>query len=118
MPGETTRSARSRRHDDKRTELLTKAIPKTEPSQQVFVEGVPLADALWNSTSALREEVLQTYFINGLNNGTVDPVKFGQYVVQDAVYCYKSKVNMDVVASQTTGKFRDFVLEESASYEE
>lgn len=118
MPGKTARSARSRRHDDKTTELLTKAIPKRKPGQQVFVEGVPLADALWNSTRALRKEVLQTYLINGLNNGTVDPVKFGQYVVQDAVYCYKSKVDIDVVASRTTGSLRDFFLEESADYEE
>ncbi|KAJ8030298.1 hypothetical protein HOLleu_26667 [Holothuria leucospilota] len=74
-----------------------------------------LSDQLWDSTKELRQDVMKTTFIQGLKNGSLDPVKFGKYVVQDVVFCYQGQKNMETIAARSFGDLRDFMKKEILS---
>lgn len=63
-----------------------------------------LSEYLWQKTTALHEEALKSSYIQALKSGSLDPVKFGAYNVQDSVYCYYSKQSMDTAAERATNQ--------------
>lgn len=44
---------------------------------------------LWNSSKPVPEKTLETDFLKGINNGNLDPIKFGAFSISDAYYCFK-----------------------------
>lgn len=122
------RNPRSNRQHDERIQKLLKKVtlgPSTQTDDASDVprasppapdSELPLSEKLWMSTEDIRQEVLKTNFITKISDGTLDPVKFGQYVVQDAVYCYHAKEALDVMTGRTRNENFVFFAEESASY--
>ncbi len=62
------------------------------------LEAIPLNDKapppadsiawkLWLACQGIAEEALNTDYIQGIKNGSLDPNNYGQYTLQDAVYC-------------------------------
>lgn len=43
---------------------------------------------LWNQTIDIANKALSTDFIQGINKGTLDPVKYGAFTVSDSYYCF------------------------------
>lgn len=44
--------------------------------------------AMWNASKDIAQEALQTPFIQGIRTGTLDPVRYGGFNVNDAWYCF------------------------------
>ena len=43
---------------------------------------------LWNQNVKIAKEALNTDFVQGIKNGTLDPVTYGSFNVSDAYYCF------------------------------
>lgn len=77
----------------------------------------PLSEYLWKSTKAQQQNALKSKFVQGLQNGTLDPTDFGGYMVQDSVYCYHSKESIDTSAKKAKDPvLKDFLEKRSESY--
>lgn len=46
-----------------------------------------ISSKLWAQCQDIAEQALQTTFVQGLGNGTLNPNQYGQYTVQDCAYC-------------------------------
>ncbi|KAL3888071.1 hypothetical protein ACJMK2_000453 [Sinanodonta woodiana] len=80
-------------------------------------EVEPLSEYLWKSTHSQQQDALQSKFIQGLRYGNLDPTDFGGFMVQDSIYCYKSKVSIDTAAAKATDPILKAFLEtQSESY--
>lgn len=44
---------------------------------------------LWNTNIGIANNALNTGYIQGIKNGTLDPVKYGAFMVSDAYYCFE-----------------------------
>lgn len=66
-----------------------------------LVEGQELTDYLWDQTKDERQAALDSVFVKAISNVTLDPVEFGAYLVQDAIYLYSVKKSMDMATSRT-----------------
>ncbi|KAK3588333.1 hypothetical protein CHS0354_020956 [Potamilus streckersoni] len=75
----------------------------------------PLSEYLWQSTQMEQLESLNSNFIQGLKNGTLDPAIFGGYVVQDCIYCYYVKQFIDIAVNKTTDTELRKILEKRSS---
>ncbi|XP_053393350.1 uncharacterized protein LOC123530333 [Mercenaria mercenaria] len=82
------------------------------------VSGEKLSDYLWSETNELQQAALDTYVVQGLKNGSLDPSDFGAYMVQDAIYTHSSKESIDVTIGKTTDPdLKQFLQEKAKSYE-
>ena len=52
------------------------------------------------ATEKIRKAAKQTKFIQGMVEGTLNPVSYGGYMVQDAAYCFKAVEAYDYAAEQ------------------
>jgi thiaminase (transcriptional activator TenA) len=43
---------------------------------------------MWSSCTGIAQEALQTPFIQGIKSGTLDPIRYGGFNVNDAYYCF------------------------------
>eukprot|EP00794_Sanderia_malayensis_P012378 gene12378-13651_t len=77
-----------------------------------------LTEWLWNQTKEYHQLALDTPFIQGMKIGTLDPVLFGIYNLQDAVYCYNSIKCLNLVAKKSTGDMKKFAAQKEKSYKE
>ncbi|ADO68875.1 TenA family transcriptional regulator [Stigmatella aurantiaca] len=64
--------------------------------------GESLSKELWARTQDVAQEALGSTFIQGIKHGSLDPNSFGQYTIQDAVYCYQAQRDYEVLASRIT----------------
>lgn len=83
----TTKAPRSPRrldvqHQALRTVPLNDKAPPPEDS---------LAWGLWLDSQDLAQKALQTQYIQGIAKGTLDPNAYGQYTLQDAIYCHHAQ---------------------------
>ena len=53
-----------------------------------------LAEKLFNNSLDIAKSALDTCFIQGIKNGTLDPRDYGAYAVQDSVYISHGKVEL------------------------
>ncbi|XP_072036184.1 uncharacterized protein [Amphiura filiformis] len=53
-------------------------------------------DQLWEDTKSLREEALNSKWIQGIGQGTLDPKDYGGYMVQDSIYCASVVENLGI----------------------
>ncbi len=90
------------------TPHLFASTPRRFDPTHPVLEGIPLrtdppdpngiSAQLWKQFQWVADTSLKTDFIQGINNGTLSPVSYGQYTVQDAVYC--DSVIKDYVAAR------------------
>ncbi|KAL3858877.1 hypothetical protein ACJMK2_009126 [Sinanodonta woodiana] len=86
---------------------------------QVKVKGKlePLSVYLWNSSRYQQQNSLKSKFIQGLQNGTLDPTDFGGFMVQDYVYCFRCKESIDTAAGKEQDPtLKDFLEKRSEYY--
>ncbi|XP_033751116.1 uncharacterized protein LOC117335234 [Pecten maximus] len=75
-------------------------------------------DELWKSTEAKRNDVLKTTFVDGVGAGTLDPVKFGGFVIQDCVYLYEQYKCIKAAAQRATDKdLKKFLSDVAGKYD-
>ncbi|XP_053391959.1 uncharacterized protein LOC128554676 [Mercenaria mercenaria] len=81
---------------------------------QDLVVGEDLSDYLWEQTKVERQDALDSVFVQEIKNVSLDPVQFGAYLVQDAIYLYSAKRSMDIAASRTNDVTLKTFLQEYA----
>lgn len=72
---------------------------------------------LWNSNINIANQALATLYIQGIKNGTLDPIKYGAFTVSDAYYCYEGAQGYLNAESQTQDPIlKAFLLKKYESY--
>lgn len=59
-----------------------------------------LAAHLWNASQDLAQAALESDYIQGIKQGTLNPNNFGQYSVQDVAYCHNGLEDWKAVATR------------------
>lgn len=105
---------RSNRRLSDHVKIISKYNISTDP---------PPADALfWTLWNAGGEQVarqsLQTGFLNGIQNGNLDPTRYGAFNVSDIYYCHSGARDYVIAAERTTDPvLKDYFLHKHQSYE-
>ncbi|MDR1022720.1 MAG: hypothetical protein LBL94_05555 [Prevotellaceae bacterium] len=74
---------------------------------------------LWNSCTDIAQDVLATGYFNGIQRGNLNPVAFGQLMVQDAYYCMKGRDDYSAAATHAADDVcRDFCMKKVQSYDD
>ena len=55
---------------------------------------------LWLACADIADQALATDYMQGIKKGTLDPHQFGQYTLQDAVYCYHAQEDYQTVVDR------------------
>lgn len=55
---------------------------------------------LWLECQDIAREALATDYIQGIKNGTLDPNQYGQYTLQDAVYCLHAQDDYQTIENR------------------
>ncbi|XP_021375613.1 uncharacterized protein LOC110464620 [Mizuhopecten yessoensis] len=75
-------------------------------------------DYLWAETESERKQALSTPFVQGVKDGTLDPVTFGGFVVQDCIYLYRQyKAIIQAEKSAKPGVLKTFLIKLIVKYE-
>ncbi|MEO1258630.1 MAG: TenA family transcriptional regulator [Bacteroidota bacterium] len=96
--------------------LENEAIKKLQIST-----GPPPADSLfwtmWSACTDIAEEALNTHFVQGIKNGTLDPTIYGGFNVSDAYYCFHGADDYLSAANRATDEtLKAFLLKKYNSY--
>ncbi|KAL5004003.1 hypothetical protein ScPMuIL_017459 [Solemya velum] len=73
---------------------------------------------LWEQTIQYHQQALDTPFIQGMKNGTLDPALFGVYNLQDAVYCYNATECLKIVKENSHGSMKEFADSKIEAYKD
>lgn len=73
-----------------------------ETTEFVKIDGNPLSKIMWDAALPIAEQALQTCHIQGIKYGDLDPNKYGNYTVQDAIYCYQATDQYNKLAQKAT----------------
>ena len=93
-------------------DLLTHPLSKSKPPENA------LFWKLWNACFSIAQEALNTKFVQGIKNGTLDPVTYGSFNVSDAYYCFKGAEAYQVAANKTEDPvLKAFLTKKHNSYE-
>ncbi|MEM9919286.1 MAG: TenA family transcriptional regulator [Bacteroidota bacterium] len=72
---------------------------------------------LWNVNIGIANQTLQTAFVQGIKQGTLDPVTYGGFNVSDAYYCFHGADDYQTAASRTNDPIlKAFLLKKYNSY--
>lgn len=55
---------------------------------------------MWNSCTGIADKALNTKFVQGIKNGTLDPTLYGGFNVSDAYYCYHGAADYKVAVDK------------------
>ncbi len=73
---------------------------------------------MWNVCTSIATKALNTNFIQGIKEGTLDPVTFGGFNVNDAYYCFNGAQDYFTAQSRTTHPtLKAFLLKKYNSYQ-
>lgn len=76
---------------------------------------------LWLACQDIAQQALETQYIQGIKNGDLDPNQYGQYTIQDAVYCYHAQQDYQTLETRSQAEGYDslasFAKARAASYE-
>jgi thiaminase/transcriptional activator TenA len=73
---------------------------------------------MWNACTDVAAQALQTPFIQGIKAGTLDPVKYGGFNVNDAWYCFNGADDYRSAANRADDPaLKAFLNEKRTSYE-
>lgn len=67
---------------------------------------------LWDSCIDIAHETLQTKFIEGIKNGTLDPIVFGAFNVDDGYYCFNGADDYLTASKKAKNELLKFFLKE------
>ncbi|WAR02170.1 hypothetical protein MAR_008728 [Mya arenaria] len=70
-----------------------------------------LSEYLWQQTQQHHNQALQSGFVQGIRNASLNPEGFGGYMLQDSVFCYKASNNIAIAESNATDPFIKHFLE-------
>lgn len=81
-----------------------KFVPKMalETTEFLKTDGKRLSEIMWQAALPIAEQALQTNYIQGIKYGDLDPNKYGNYTVQDAIYCYQATEQYKRLAETAT----------------
>ena len=68
--------------------------------------------------SHCRWPILLLFVLQGLKTGTLDPIKFGVFNIEDVVYCLKTVEALKIAAKRASGNVKSFLEDCIQSYEE
>jgi thiaminase (transcriptional activator TenA) len=72
---------------------------------------------MWNANIGTAEYALSTDFIQGIKNGTLDPIKYGAFNVSDAYYCYNGADDFQTAAQKSADPtLQAFLMKKYTSY--
>ena len=72
---------------------------------------------MWNACTAIANQTLETPFIMGIKNGTLDPVIYGGFNVSDAYYCFHGAEDYLAAESRATDEtLKAFLMKKYQSY--
>jgi thiaminase/transcriptional activator TenA len=72
---------------------------------------------MWNACEPIARAALETAFIQGINGGTLDPVRYGGFNVSDAFYCFNGAADYSAAAGRTADPtLRAFLLAKYDGY--
>lgn len=73
---------------------------------------------MWNSCTGIAQAALQTPFVQGIKAGTLDPVQYGGFNVNDAYYCFSGAEDYKTAAARATDPtLKALLTAKYASYE-
>jgi len=73
---------------------------------------------MWSASEQIAQEALGTDFIEGIKNGTLDPVTYGGFNVSDAYYCFSGADDYKTAYTKATDPALKYFLEQKyISYE-
>ena len=73
---------------------------------------------MWDACTRIAQESLATDFIQGIKNGTLDPVKYGAFNVSDAYYCFHGAQDYLAAESRASDEtLKAFLLSKYNSYQ-
>ncbi len=85
--------------------------PKTRPPDD------SLFWRMWEASEHQAQEALKSDFVRAIENGTLDPVTYGSFIVADAWYCFRGPDIYDEVAkSAKDPTLQCFLREKQKSY--
>ncbi|KAL3888151.1 hypothetical protein ACJMK2_000531 [Sinanodonta woodiana] len=112
----------SPRHDDRLVDKLSESalfhdLAARASQLRLKVGDELLSEYLWKSTQSQQQDALMSKFIQGIQHGNLDPTDFGGYMVQDSVYCYYCKGDIDIAATKATDPtLKEFLEQRSKSF--
>lgn len=78
-----------------------------------------LSEIMWEAAFPIAKQALQTNYIQGIKYGDLDPNDYGNYTVQDAIYCYQSTEQYKrLVHTTTDAQIKTFAQKQVKNYEE
>lgn len=91
-------------------------------SQNNVLTDAPPQDSLfwflWHKCQVIATKALSTDFIQGINHGTLDPIKYGAFTVSDAYYCFNGA--QDYLAAESKAEdptLQQYLLKKYQSYQ-
>lgn len=73
---------------------------------------------MWEASKPIAETALQTPFIQGIGAGTLDPVRYGSFNVNDAYYCFNGVSDYRTAAQRAVDKgLKRFIEAKYESYQ-
>lgn len=96
-------------------------MPTVVKETFALCDGAPAADglfwSLWRANQAIAVQALATPFVQGIKNGSLDPVAYGAFCVNDAYYCFHGAADYEAVAVRAeTPALKAFLTAKAASY--
>ncbi|XP_052799156.1 uncharacterized protein LOC128230756 [Mya arenaria] len=83
------------------------------------VTEILLSEYLWQQTQQYHNQALQSGFVQGIRNATLDPESFRGFMLQDSVFCYEASKNIAIAESNTTDPFiKQFLQEQFQAYQD
>ncbi|MBW4672456.1 MAG: hypothetical protein KME60_34830 [Cyanomargarita calcarea GSE-NOS-MK-12-04C] len=90
-----------------------------ETTEFFKTDGKRLSEIMWEKALPIAEQALQTCHIQGIKYGDLDPNKYGNYTVQDAIYCYQATEQYRKLAETTPDQqIKIFAEKQVNSYEQ
>ena len=89
------------------------STPRRLNVQHPALQSIPLNDKapppddsiawkLWLACQDVAQEALNSDYVQGIKSGTLDPNRYGQYTLQDAVYCHHAQSDYQGLESRAT----------------
>jgi thiaminase (transcriptional activator TenA) len=73
---------------------------------------------MWNAAAPIARQALETPFVQGIRAGTLDPVQYGGFNVNDAYYCYSGAGDYAAAAGRAADPtLKAFLLAKHHGYE-
>lgn len=73
---------------------------------------------MWNSSVHIAQQALETPFIQGIGAGTLDPVRYGGFNINDAYYCFHGAADYRIAVQRADdATLRQFLIAKYDSYQ-